>query len=134
MINTGTQTGPAEKDFPKGPPTPQEVRTTSIRENLGNTLNVMDLESSGIHVEDDGSVTLEREYMVNALKRKGIEVHPDLSPTDVTKQFLKAYGDEFKFFTGAKEVKPKQLPSLEELQSTPTELPEVPPEIEKQAA
>jgi hypothetical protein len=88
-------------------------------------LDIMGLESEGVHVEDDGTVTLDREFMVNALKEKGIEVTDNMTPLQVAGLFIDVLGDEFKFFSGAKKVKAKQLPSLAELESKPAELPKI---------
>lgn len=130
MINTNTA-GSEEGKFPKGPPSLKEFKAASqaqasdsVRENLKDKLGVMNLESEGVHVENDGTVLLDREFMINALKEKGVEVHPDLSPKNVATQFLAVLGDEFKFLSGAKNVKAKGLPSLTELQSK-MELPDV---------
>lgn len=128
MVNTqNIHENEAEKRFFEGRilEAPESQKTDSVRENIKNTLDVMGLESEGVHVEDDGTVALDRSFMVNALKEKGVEVMNNMTPSQVAVLFINILGDEFQFLSGAKEIKAKQLPSLAELESKPAQLPEI---------
>ncbi len=91
----------------------EEANTALAREDVTKALELIGIGTSGekyVSVEEDGSLSFNRNFMIHALKEKGVEVLPKMSDEDVANKFNEVVGDELKFFIGDAKIQTKGLP------------------------
>jgi len=65
-----------------------------------------------IRVEEDGSLSFNRDFMIEVLKEHGIETSPKMSNEEILNKFIEKFGDELKFFIHDAKIKIRESSKL----------------------